>query len=228
MKLSFDTRRLQPVKAWLAVQWRAIKRLEKDDLDLQTAGQWPDALKALTLILLLIMILFASNWLLISGVREELDQTRTEQEELFERYQLRSFQAANLGAYQQQMQIMEGTFSELLSRLPIDREIPHLIENIQAQASRQRLELQAVNLRDDQRRDFYTELPFEIQARGDFHRLASFMAGISSLDRIITLHDFTLSPVAGVGQPTQLNLRLQARTYRYDESSQATASRRQP
>lgn len=227
MKLAFDTRKLQPIKNWLAAQWRAIKRLEKDDLDLQSAGQWPDALKALSLAFLLIAVLFASNWLLISGVREQLERIQAEQEELFERYQLRSFQAANLSAYQQQMKIMENTFSDLLSRLPIDREIPGLIENIQEQASRQRLELQAVNLRDDQKRDFYTELPFEIRARGDFHRLASFMAGITSLDRIITLHDFTLSPVSGIGQPTQLNLQLQARTYRYDGSKQTSSDRRQ-
>ena len=228
MKLSFDTRHLQPIKNWLAIQWRAIKRLEKDDLDLHQAGRWPDALKGFSLALLLGAVLLASNWLLIGGVRDQLNNIQAEQRELFERYQTRSFQAANLAAYQQQMQIMESAFSELLSRLPIDREIPRLIENIQDQASKHRLNLQAVNLRDDQRQDFYTELPFEIRARGDFHRLASFMQGISSLDRIITLHDFTLSPVAGVGQPTQLNLQLQARTYRYDGgSSQTATSRRQ-
>lgn len=216
----------QSVKNWLSSQGRALRRLEKEDLDLQNAGRWPDSLKALALALLLGAILVASNWLLISGIREDIASFQAEQQELLERYRVRSFQAANLGAYQQQMTIMEATFSELLSRLPIQREIPRLIENIQAEASGQRLDVQAVNLRDEQKRDFYTELPFEIRVRGDFHRLAYFMEGISSLDRIITLHDFTLSPVSGSGQPTQLNLQLQARTYRYESSSSSASGRR--
>jgi len=226
MKTSINLHYLEDIKSWFSRQWRAIKRLEKEDLDLQNAGRWPDALKALTLAFLLGSILLASNWLLISGTREQIASIQAEQKELLDRYRLRSFQAANLSAYQQQMKIMESTFTELLSRLPIQREIPRLIENIQAEASGQRLDVQAVNLRDEQKRDFYSELPFEIRVRGDFHRLANFMQGISSLDRIITLHDFTLSPVAGVGQPTQLNLQIQARTYRYENTTSSASGRR--
>lgn len=213
----------QTLKPWLAGQWRAIKRLEKEDLDLERAGQWPDLIKGTALLLLLISVLFASNWLLIGSVRENLQSYQDEQQRLFERYQTRAFQAANLAAYQQQMRVMEATFADLLSKLPIEREIPRLIEDIQDQADRQRLEVQALNLRSEQNKDFYTELPFEIRVRGDFHRLASFMAGISSLDRIITLHDFTMSPHSR-GQPTQVSLVLQARTYRYDESIQPVSS----
>ncbi|SFC37692.1 type IV pilus assembly protein PilO [Marinospirillum celere] len=216
----------QDFKHWLVGQWRAIKRLEKDDLDLQRAGQWPYLIKGCALLCLLIGVIFVSNWLLLATVREDLQSYQNEQQQLFERYQTRAFQAANLTAYQQQMRVMEATFADLLSKLPIEREIPRLIEDIQDQADRQRLEVQALNLRSEQNRDFYTELPFEIRVRGDFHRLASFMAGISSLDRIITLHDFTMTPEKR-GQPTQVNLLLQARTYRYDESIQPPSSRRQ-
>lgn len=203
------------LRAWLAAQSRAIKRLEKDDLDLQRAGQWPDLIKGLVLFGLLVAVPFASNWLLIGSLRDQVDAARSEQAELYERYRVRAFQAANLEAYQQQMKMMEATFNELLGKLPAAREVPRLLEDIQEQANLHRLDLRALSLRDDQRRDFYSELPFEIRAQGSFHQLASFMAGISSLDRIITLHDFTLSPIE-TGQPTQVNLVLQARTYKHD------------
>ncbi|WP_114417324.1 type 4a pilus biogenesis protein PilO [Marinospirillum perlucidum] len=219
MKLTYN---LQPLKSWLASQGRAIRRLEKDDLELQRAGQWPDALKGLALLGILLLVMFASNWLLISQVRDQVDQLSREQEELFEQYQLRAFQAANLTAYQQQMRAMESVFQELLSRLPIQREIPRLIEDIQNQAARQGITLQAVNLRDEEKRDFYTELPFEIRAQGSYHNLAAFISGISRQDRIITLHDFILTPAVS-GQPTVMNLTLQARTYRYDEDQQASS-----
>ncbi|SFX32449.1 type 4a pilus biogenesis protein PilO [Marinospirillum alkaliphilum] len=214
LKLNPELRRL--IRHWFAGQWRAIKRLEKDDLDLTRSGQWPDSVKILSLLLLAGAVVYASHWLVLSKNGEELAQVRAEQDRLFEEYRTRSFQAANLAAYQQQMRIMEETFSGLLARLPVASEVPRLLDDIQLQAERQRLELQALTLRNAQPRDFYSELPFELEVRGDYHRIASFMAGIASLDRIITLHDFTLTPV-NTGSQT-LTLTLQARTYRYDQA----------
>ena len=220
-KMDFPT---QELRNWFATQARAIKRLEKDDLDLQRAGQWPDSIKALALLGLLAGALFASNWLLIGSLGEQIEAARTEQQELFERYRLRSFQAANLEEHREQMRTIEASFDELLTRLPAAREVPRLLEDIHGQASSQGLDIQALTLGNDQRKDFYSELPFEIRVHGDYHRLASFMAGVSSLNRIITLHDFALTPLEA-GQPTRLNLVLQARTYRQDEQAPARGRR---
>lgn len=219
--LKLDPQTRQKILHWLQGQWRAIKRLERDDLDLSSAGQWPDSLKILSLLTIIGGVIFASHWLVLSGSQQQLEQARQEQEELFETYRLRAFQAANLPAYQQQMLIMEETFSGLLTRLPSENEIPRLLDDIQQQASRHRLELQALTLKAPRKQDFYTELPLEIRARGDYHRLASFMAGISALDRIVTLHDFTLTP----SQPGSqlLTLTLQAQTYRYDQHGSTSA-----
>lgn len=224
LRFSPELRRL--VRRWLAGQWRAIKRLEKDDLDLARAGQWPDALKIFSLLLLIGAVIYASHWLVLGKSKEELAQVRSEQNRLLEEYRIRSFQAANLAAYQQQMRIMEETFSGLLTRLPIASEVPRLLDDIQLQAERQRLDLLALTLRAAQPRDFYSELPFELQVRGDYHRIASFMAGVASLDRIVTLHDFTLVP-ASTGSQT-LTLTLQARTYRYDEARTSLSSASTP
>lgn len=212
------------VKLWLKSQLRAIKRLERDDLDLANAGQWPDLIKALSLALLVGGVVFASNWLLISSYKQELISAREEQQTILEDYRRRSFQAANLTAYQQQMRIMEEGFSGLLAFLPTENEVPRLLDDIQQLADQQRLEILALNLKQPEQQSFYTRLPFEIRVRGDFNRLSSFMAGISSLDRIITLHNFTLIP-ASYGS-SNLTLVIEAQTYSYDQKSTATAGGR--
>jgi len=203
------------VRYWLKGQIRAIKKLERDDLDLANAGQWPDLVKALSLFLVVIGVVLASHWLLISSYKEALAIARQEQEQLLEDYRLRSFQAANLSAYQQQMRIMEEAFSGLLAFLPTENEIPRLLDDIQQLASTQRLEILELNLKESEDNNFYSQLPFEIVVRGDFHRLANFMAGMSNLDRIITLHNFTLKPVEQ--RSGRLNLVVDAQTYRYDQ-----------
>lgn len=221
LKLSFKLR--QKITHWLSGQWRAIRRLERDDLDLATAGQWPDLLKILSLLLITGAVITASYWLMLSSSQQQLEQARQEQERLFQAYQLKTFQAANLPAYQQQMIIMEETFSSLLTRLPSENEIPRLLDDIHQQAARHRLELQALTLQTPRAQAFYNELPFEIRATGSYHHLASFMAGISALDRIITLHDFSLMP-SSPGS-SLLTLTLQARTYRYDQNTGAPVHR---
>ncbi|MBE0506328.1 MAG: type 4a pilus biogenesis protein PilO [Marinospirillum sp.] len=214
----------QKIRHWLVGQWRAIKRLERDDLDLASAGQWPDSLKILSLLVIIGSVIGVSHWLLLSSSQQQLEQVRQEQNELFETYRVRAFQAANLPAYQQQMVIIEETFSGLLTRLPSENEIPRLLDDIQLQAAIHRLELQALTLQAPRPQAFYTELPFEIRATGDYHHLANFMAGISALDRIVTLHDFNLAP-SRPGTP-HLTLTIQARTYRYDQNT-TTATRRE-
>ena len=47
---------------------------------------------------------------------------------------------------------------------------------------------------------------------GDYHDIAGFLATVTALPRIVTLHDFTLTPVEG---NRQLRLALLARTYSY-------------
>lgn len=221
LKINLQAR--QKIRHWLQGQWRAIKRLERDDLDLSSAGQWPAALKILSLLLIIGSVITASYWLVLSNSQQQLEQVRQEQEKLFQAYQPKTFQAANLPAYQQQMVIMEETFSGLLTRLPSENEIPRLLDDIHQQAARHRLELQALTLQAPRPQAFYNELPFEIRATGDYHRLASFMAGISALDRIITLHDFSLAP-SRPGSPL-LTLSIQARTYRYDQNTSTPARR---
>lgn len=213
------------VKLWFKNQLRAIKRLERDDLDLANAGQWPAAIKILSLSLLISSVIFASHWLLISSYKEELTAAREEQQSLLDNYQRRSFQAANLTAYQQQMQVMEQTFFGLLAFLPSENEVPRLLDDIQQQATQQRLEILAFNLKTPEAQNFYTQLPFEIKVRGNFYSLASFMAGISSFDRIVTLHNFSLTP--DKAEANILTLEVEAQTYRYDKKASPAAGSKQ-
>ncbi len=208
---------------WFKSELNAIKRLKQDDLDLINAGQWPNLIKILSLLLLISSLVFASHWLLLNYYQETLISTQKEQQNLLAHYQQRSFQAANLTAYQQQMQQIEATFTHLLAFLPSENEIPHLLDNLQQAATQQHLEILAVNLKQPQVENFYTQLPLEIKVQGSFHHLAHFMAGISRLDRIVTLHNFNLMPAKtganslnSLAANQLLTLEIEARTYRYN------------
>ena len=216
------------MKLWFNTQFRAIKQLEKDDLDLANAGQWPTSIKAFSLLLLIGCIVFTSHGLLINNYQNVLTLAQKKQLNLLEDYRYASFQAENLSTYQQQMRTMEDAFMHLLAFLPNDNEIPSLLDNIQQQANQQHLDIIALNLKKPKSQEFYTQLAFEIKIRGEFHHLIHFMAGISSLDRIVTLHNFSLKPdkterIASNSKPL-LILEIEAQTYRYNNTPNNTSN----
>ena len=63
---------------------------------------------------------------------------------------------------------------------------------------------------------FYIELPIQIVVEGAYHDLATFVSGVSSLPRIVTLHDFDLAPV-NPSEPSKLRMSVLAKTYRYND-----------
>jgi type IV pilus assembly protein PilO len=102
--------------------------------------------------------------------------------------------------------------------LPTGAEIPSLIDNISETAIDNQLSIDFIRLQGPVSREYYIEQPFDIQVQGDYHRVAAFLAGVAGLPRIVTQHDFTLSPEGGSGQ--RLRLSLLARTYSYRPSEE--------
>ena len=64
------------------------------------------------------------------------------------------------------------------------------------------------------------ERGFDIEVRGGYHEIAAFLGSVAALPRIVTLHDFTLTPV---NEGDTLRLSLLARTYSYREDADPKA-----
>jgi type IV pilus assembly protein PilO len=72
------------------------------------------------------------------------------------------------------------------------------------------------------RKDFYAELPIKIRLTGTYHQFGSFVSGIASLPRIVTLHDISIVPDSKDAGAERLTLDVTAKTYRYlDEAEMA-------
>lgn len=206
------------LKNWFKKEVAKVKALTKDDLELNNSGQWPASIKLLVLTCLLFGLIYASHWLILNSYKEELESVKQQQELLYEEYKVFSFQTANLEAYQQQLVIMQEALEELLNFLPATSNIPPLLDSIQQEADKLKLELTSLVLKPEKTTNYYVELPFTLEAKGSYHQLAKYLAKLSSLDRILTLHDFNLRPEKS--DPNQLKLSVEAQAYRRDKSLQ--------
>lgn len=194
-----------------------LKDFDINDLDFKSAGSWPLAVKLIVWVLVLGIVIFLGYYLHLNDKLDE--QSREEQKEvaLKQEYERKAFKAANLDVYRKQMEEMEKSFGALVRQLPSDTEVPGLLEDITHTGLGSGLEIDSIRLKPEQAAEFYVELPIEIQVRGGYHDLGSFVSGVASLPRIVTLHDFQIKPMDSGGL---LAMTITAKTYRYSDEEE--------
>lgn len=200
----------------LSESLESLRKVDLNDLDLNNVGSWPAPVKFIAGVLLLILVLGLGYNFHLKDLQSQLERQRGEEATLKEQFSAKAFQAANLDAYKEQMQEMEVSFGALLRQLPSDTEVPGLLEDITRTGLGSGLEFEEIKLLPEVAQQFYIELPIEIKVVGTYHDLATFVSGVASLPRIVTLHDFEMVP-ATAETTSQLRMSILAKTYRYND-----------
>ncbi|EPW7291146.1 type 4a pilus biogenesis protein PilO [Pseudomonas aeruginosa] len=192
----------------LASSLESLRKIDINDLDLNNIGSWPAAVKVIVCVLLTAAVLALGYNFHLSDMQAQLEQQAAEEETLKQQFSTKAFQAANLEAYKAQMKEMEAPCC--------DTEVPGLLEDITRTGLGSGLEFEEIKLLPEVAQQFYIELPIQISVVGGYHDLATFVSGVSSLPRIVTLHDFEIKPVAP-GSTSKLRMSILAKTYRYND-----------
>ncbi len=200
----------------LAQSLESLRKVNLSELDVNNLGAWPAPVKVIAGFLLLIAVLVLGYNFHLKDLQDQLEQKRGEEASLKQQFETKAFQAANLEAYRQQMVEMEQSFGALLRQLPSDTEVPGLLEDITRTGLGSGLEFEEIKLQPEVTQQFYIELPIQIRVVGAYHDLATFVSGVASLPRIVTLHDFEIKPVAKDGEG-KLSMSILAKTYRYND-----------
>ncbi|WP_137886263.1 type 4a pilus biogenesis protein PilO [Pseudomonas sp. 2FE] len=200
----------------LADSLENLRKINLGDLDVNNLGSWPAAVKVVACFILLIAVLALGYNFHLKDLQAQLDQQRSEEETLKQQFSTKAFQAANLEAYKEQMKEMEVSFGALLRQLPSDTEVPGLLEDITRTGLGSGLEFEEIKLLPEAAQQFYIELPIQISVVGAYHDLATFVSGVASLPRIVTLHDFEIKPLSA-DSTSKLRMSILAKTYRYND-----------
>ena len=202
--------------------FESLRNFDYEQLnDLDNVGSWPLAIKFIVWILIFAAAIGLGYFLHITNLQAELQRAVAEEKNLRNDYETNYFQAAHLASYRIQQKEMEETFESILRQLPSDTEIPGLIEDITLVGLENGLEFTSIDLQPEVVHEFYIEKPIQIVVSGDYHSLGSFVSDVSDLSRIVTLHDFTISPkgrlAGGDVSGSHLNMVILAKTYRYND-----------
>lgn len=191
-----------------------------ENLELDNIGQWPPAAKLLLSIFLAAMVIFLGYVGLVSNKIDQLDRVTAEEITLKQSYQTKYHVAANLELFRAQMVEAEDIFATQLRSLPNSHEIPGLLDDITFIGTTSGLEFVQLEWQPEISKEIYIELPIDIEVNGSYHSFGNFVSKIAGLPRIVTLHDFTIN--ISPNSSGVLNLKLKAKTYRYQEQEVRT------
>tara|TARA_R110001583_G_scaffold43107_2_gene137043 strand:+ start:3544 stop:4146 length:603 start_codon:yes stop_codon:yes gene_type:complete len=186
-----------------------------ENLDIENIGQWPSAPKLVLIIFLAIMVVFLGYIGLVSSKMEQLDRAKAEEVTLKQSFQTKYHVAANLELFRAQMVMAEDVFATQLRSLPNSHETPGLLDDITFIGTTSGLEFVKLEWQPEISKEIYIELPIDIEVNGSYHSFGSFVSKIAGLPRIVTLHNFKIE-ILQTDSDT-LNLKLEAKTYRYQE-----------
>jgi len=83
---------------------------------------------------------------------------------------------------------------EIKSILPTEKEIPQLLKNVSELAKKHKLEILRFTPRQEERKDYYNIIPFDMELKGYFYDIIKFLNEVESLPRLVTLNNIEVLP----------------------------------
>ena len=128
--------------------------------------------------------------------------------------------AGNEEAVKAEIAALERKLGVALRQLPDSKELPVLLTDITSLGKNAGLEFKAFRPKEELRRDFYAEVPIDIEFTGDFHDIATFFDEISRLPRIVNVGSLDVVISTENSLDTVLQVKGKATTFRFlDDAS---------
>lgn len=191
------------------------KLKEINDLDFEQVAVWPKEVKLVVGLICAAIVGGICYYAIVSSKLPMLDDAKKAETELRGTFEAKYRVAVNLEAYEAQLLRIEKDFSSMLKSLPTSNETPGLLDDVTYVGTDAGLSFKLLNWQQEIPKEFYTELPIQIQVSGNYHEFGQFASNVANLPRIVTLHDFEIST-----KQNELVLSMQAKTYRAETTGQ--------
>jgi len=193
-------------------------------LDPKRIGSWPILPKFGVLLILLLVLVFASYWFDWQEQIAQIDGAKAKEEQLRTTFLNKKKLAVDLPAYRKQLADIESQFGALLKQLPGKSEMDALLTDINQAGLGRGLQFELFRpAAQETAKDFYAELPITIRVTGNYHDLGAFASDIGRLSRIVTLNDISLATAKD-----GLTMDATAKTFRYLDEAEIAAQRKKP
>lgn len=153
---------------------------------------------------------------------KEIKQLRAKEQRLEQEIKRVEATVRNLEKHKAEMKETTEMFNMASQFLPQQQEIPTLLTSISSKGTSSGLEVETFKPKSEVFKEFYAEIPVDIQVRGPYHNVGVFLYEISKLSRIVSVSSINMSSPKKEDGEMILNTKFNLVTYRFIESSGKT------
>ncbi len=128
--------------------------------------------------------------------------------------------AANLPKLQQELGELDIRLKEAIAQLPSKKEIADLLSSVAAKAQESGLDINLFRPKPESYKDFYAEIPVDINIKGTFHNVIMFFDAIGRLTRLVNIDNVGFKNPKVSGDRMVLEFTTTAITYRFLEEAE--------
>ena len=192
-------------------------RLDQFNQHFEKLAKLPKPYRMAILPVIVVLVAAGYAYLLYLPKADALESARTQQLQLQRRLNEVRAVATNIEQFEEEIAALERKFKIALRQLPDSKELPVLLTDINTLGKTSGLDFKAFRPAPEVRRDFYAEVPIEIEFTGKFHDVAMFFDEVSRLPRIVNVNELSI----GIGEENSVNTVLkvkgEATTFRFLE-----------
>jgi len=123
--------------------------------------------------------------------------------------------ASNIPAVEAELAGMESDLDLALKQLPNRKQFEDLLQDISTAGKKVGVTIKSIDRDQEIPRDFYAEVPFQLEIEGSYHDLARFFEMVASLPRIVNIGSLEIQVSRESQAATRLKVAGKARTYRF-------------
>ncbi len=162
-------------------------------------------------------------WLVVMPKRDAIERLEKDISKLQRQLTQAKLRAKNLKKFEAELKQVNAQFQEALKLLPDKKEIPTLLTTITRLGTESNLTFIRFSPKRERAKDFYMEIPVDIEVRGKYHDVAVFFDKVGRMERIVNILDVSMRPVKKYSNI--LNTKCVAVTYRFKGIGDEKASK---
>jgi len=187
--------------------------------------------KVAVLGLLLVLIGAGHYFLIYTDQAKELKKLDKQLAKLEEELQEKREIAGNLSKFKKRVEFLEQKLEEKKKNLPDNANMDQLLKTLNELSEKSDIRITKFTPMSEVRRNFYAEIPVQMQIEGNYHEIATFFDKISKEERIINVSNIELGKPEERSGKMVLSAACQAKTFRavpeaMQKAAQAKAGKR--
>ena len=123
--------------------------------------------------------------------------------------------ANNLPAFEAEVAELERDLDLALRQLPNRKQFEDLLQDISTAGKKVGVSIKSIDRSKEVDRDFYAEVPFNLELEGTYHDLARFFEMVATLPRIVNIGALDIDVASESRVSTRLKVSGKATTFRF-------------